>query len=439
MKRLLTPLALLLAAAITSAAPATEDLVQLAEEVARDVEALRGWKFKKPVKKAMVTEDEMAVYFEKAFDREFPGPKLPHLQAIGRMLGVLPEDRDVKEAIIAAMKLQAAGFYDPDAETFFVVAERAKSLGPALVRILIAHELTHALDDQHLGLRQYLLDEELTQDQKLARLGVAEGSATCLMQRYQMKLMAEGKLSLEDIMAVAQAQSGRNARFLAEAPPYLLAWMGTYPCGANFLMRGKMMEAMMGGGGNVAEDLKQATERAPASTEQLLHPEKYWDPARADAPVLIDDAAMTKRLAAPGRSIVCTETIGEMLAAAATRPESEPASILTALLPQNYTSDAASGWGGDRFYLLAAGDGDETLEEAKGVWVTVWDTEADRDQFLAAMATARPKAVARKIGTLGAVFLFGFDAKDAASLADTLEQSPPPLQCNGKAWSFWVL
>jgi hypothetical protein len=175
----------------------------------------------------------------------------------------------------------------------------------------------------------------------------------------------------------------------------------------------------------------------PQSTEQILHPDKYWDGAKRDQPIVIDDAAAAKWLAQPGRSIVHADTIGEMLIAILTSPRGASLNLPTMPTSEAWTNAAASGWGGDRFYLLASGDNADAaradLKNLKGVWVTAWDTPKDRDEFVAALpkGSLASGAVADTVGDSVAVVYFGIDDAERGALTTRLRETPLAMTRGG--------
>jgi hypothetical protein len=106
-----------------------------------------------------------------------------------------------------------------------------------------------------------------------------------------------------------------------------------------------------------------------------------------------------------------------------------------------WTNVAASGWGGDRFYLLASGDNADAaragLKNLKGVWVTAWDTPKDCDEFVAALpkSSLARGAIADTIGPAVAVVYFGVDDSERAALSARLRQAPLSMTKDGKPWS----
>ncbi len=452
MKRTVLALALTLLTAVTATAAGPEpafktqaEFARIVDETAEAVAALRGWEFKQPIKKAFIDEKGLRDHVERRFEMQYPDGQFGRIQAFLRMVGLVPADCDVKATFIEALLPQALGFYDPESKTFYVIRDKGRTYGAGVLRIIVAHELTHALDDQHFDVTKYIAMPNRTEDGELALWSVIEGSATNLMTRYMQKEQAAGRFDLRELMAYSQEEAARTEKLLRETPPYLWTMIGVYTCGMNFLLRGNFMAAALGGGRSVAPELLAAAKAPPVSTEQVLHPAKYWDEKGRDEPVVVDDAAVKPLFAGPGgRMVLHADTVGEMLCAVLARPKTEKPNPMVMGLPTYWTNDAAAGWGGDRFYLLgpasAAGSKGDLPAGLKGVWITLWDTPADRDEFVAAQETGTPLAgrSSATLGNLGAVFFYDFTTAERNALVKKLTESLPPLRRGKKAWSFWV-
>jgi hypothetical protein len=209
-----------------------------------------------------------------------------------------------------------------------------------------------------------------------------------------------------------------------------------------FLARGQLMALLLAPDDKaIGEALLAARKDPPQSTEQVLHPDKYWDLATRDQPIVIDDAAATKWLARPGRYVVHADTVGEMLIAILTSPPGTRPNVAALPSSDAWTNAAASGWGGDRFYLLASGDNADaargSLKSLQGVWVTAWDTPKDRDEFLAVLpqGSLAKGAVAEAMNTAVAVVYFGFEDSERTELSARLRRTPLPMTLAGKPWT----
>jgi hypothetical protein len=343
------------------------------------------------------------------------------------------------------MEEQVGGFYDRDTGAMCLVS-RGSPL-PALVeRSLLAHELTHALDDQKVGLDAMIKGHVgKSEDMDLVTGALVEGSATSLMMQYMMRAQLSGKYPLGDLQAYSTQEMERSRKFM-DAPPYFTVLLATYMCGMEFLAGGPAALLMLTPDNRrVGERFLKAAGDMPRSTEQILHPEKYWDAATRDEPVVVDDDAAVRLLQAPGRWVVHKDTLGEMLTAILTLPQGHKRDMMAMSSSAGWTNDAAAGWGGDRFYLLAAGPDAEAAKEKldglAGVWITLWDTPKDRDEFLKAYE-ATPQPLPRRVirlGTSAAVVLLGYDEAAAAAMEQRLRQSPPPMKRGDRPWTPWSL
>jgi len=441
---LLTFVAPAAAGQAAEAAPESARLARLADEVAKEVEALRGWKFKRPVAKRFASPADVRAYLEKQVAEHCPPEREKATEAFLQMVGLLPPNTHLKETLFDLMEEQVGGYYEPKDGALYLV-NRGKPLPPLVERIMLAHELTHALDDQRVNLRAFM-DKMAgqTEDLDLTGMAVAEGSATALMMRYMAQAQMSGEFDASELQQYA-AEEMKRSQVLTKAPRYFTVLLGAYVCGTEFLARGNLLTVMMGERGAIGKNLEAAVKDPPQSTEQILHPEKYWDTARRDAPVVVDDDAVKRLIQTESRWVVHTNTLGEMLCAILTNPPGVRRSLISMQTASAWTNDGAAGWGGDRFYLLASGRNPKAaaagLRQMRGVWVTLWDSEGDRDEFLETYGRHAPNGsrLLVPIGTRGVVALFGFDEAESRLLGERFKASPPAMTRDGKPWTPWAL
>jgi len=427
-----------------AAQAAPKELLEMADQAAREVEALRGWKFKAPVKKQVCAPEYVRSYLDKQIEKQCPPAKVLETQAFLRTVGLLPPETDLKKTLLDIMQGQVGGFYDTDTKALYMV-RRGGAAAPAMDRIFMVHELTHALDDQYVDLDGFLKPlSGQTEDMDITASSVTEGSATSLMTQYMTRALLSGQLDAAAVMTYSEAEA-ENSKKLMEAPRYFTAMIASYICGMQFLANANLFAlALMPDNQQVGRNLQAVVKDPPRSSEQILHPEKYWDRAKRDEPVVVNDEAAVKLLAAPGRWVVHKDTLGEMLIAMLTSPKDAKANLLEMQMADAWTNTAAKGWGGDRFILLASGKtADEAaaaLKDLKGVWITLWDTPRDREEFVEAHDRSAATAhVTFRLGNMSAVVFFGFAEAERKALETKLEKSPPPMTQSGKPWSPWSL
>lgn len=426
----------------TQPSPTFAALDKMADEVAQDVEKLRGWTFKHPVRRERVNLDGVRSYIQHQIDATLPAPRRALLQAFLRTAGLIPADCDLVATELKVLDQQVAGYYDPAAGTLFLV-DRPEPMPAFMQRAVLAHELTHALDDQYVGIDKLTRPEEArTEDADLVLASLGEGSATALMFHYLAGQMAAGKVNPLEAGAYFTREMAR-AKALAEMPRYFNAMFGSYMVGAAFLGKGDLPQVLrLPDDKGIGDNFRAAWAKPPRSSEQILHPEKYWDEASRDEPVVIDDRVAEKWLAANGRHVVHRNTLGELLTALLTEPrdsQKDVSKLMTGMAA--WTNAGAMGWGGDRFYLLASGgseaDAQRDLRNLEGVWVTAWDSSADRDEFVRALGAgySPDRSVVAGSGTKVAVVFIGFDAAARQALLERLRSAPLQMTKDGKPWT----
>jgi hypothetical protein len=430
------------AAAPSVAAPAgvevPPEMAKLADEVALKIQDIRGWKFKQPVVKRLLTEKEAHDFMAADFARENPPEQVALKQATLKVLGFLPPDTDLVKTFLDLMGQQAEAFYDPQTKVLYMVRHNGAKAPSAVDRIVLSHELEHALDDQQADLGKFVKSRSYkSEDDDLVTGAILEGSATAAMMRYMMQLQLSGGIDLAEIEEYSKQDEARNQAFF-EAPRYFLSLLGSYMVGLNFLTRGNLMNAVMVDKA-VGPELMAAVKDPPRSTEQVIHCDKYWDPSKRDEPVLVKDADVEKLLALASLAVIHKDTVGEMLCAILTTPKDTKPNMLTLALASGWTNAAATGWGGDRFYLLTNTNGGKPVADTfgGGVWITLWDTEKDRDEFVEALQTVAPapNRVTFKWGKQGAVFFFNFNEASRKAIEAALDKSPPAMTKDGKPWT----
>ncbi|MBI5365377.1 MAG: hypothetical protein HZA53_19525 [Planctomycetes bacterium] len=366
-------------------------LDDVAAAIQADIERLRGEQFKHSVPVKLADKATLIEYLSAREALETKPEREVFKEECAKLLGLVPATMDVKAATHAFLQSQVGGFYDPPTKTFYVM----DSFDGELARVIMSHEFVHALDDQLYdldGTAKKLGDDT---DQLLAFWSVCEGSGTYTMTQWMIANAA--KLDRESLMEFQKL----GVAGMEDLPPMIWKPMlAAYTCGQTFVDKStpKKKRAKKGEDApatpadekpapTYVAQLARAFRAPPRSTEQVLHPEKYWDPEQKDEPKRI-----TFDASAPpaGWRVLGEDTLGELGLALLTTPLAERKGIdgndLMALATLTYTNKAAKGWGGDRLILLGRGD-DRLLQ-----LVTVWDTEADAKEFHAAVEGVLPLA-----------------------------------------------
>jgi hypothetical protein len=377
----------------------TLDPAALLAEVSPQIEEIRGLRFKSPVAARVIDAAEARAHATGRLRLFATADDLAAQQDAYALLGLVPAGTDVLEVFLDVLDEQAGGFYDPGSKTFFLLGHMPRGIGP----FLTSHELTHALEDQHFDLDARLLAAKGNDDEIFALSAVHEGSATLAMALYGARAAASGRLKAEDLEALAKSEAGRGEK-LQSAPAVLERQLiGVYFLGARFLKRGRT--GFAGAAPFPVADAERCYRDGPESSEQILHPEKYWDETRVDRPrrVVLGDAGarLGEGWRLRGSGVFGELTLGVLVGAPT------PALAAAGMLPgsEAWTNEAAAGWGGDRWEVWIKG-GKRVLLVA-----TVWDTRRDAEEFAAAVPS-RPALALKKSGDR--VALVAGDAGDRA-------------------------
>ncbi len=375
-----------------------------------ELAALRGRPFLKPVPYERQTRETFRAYVRAELARELgPAKAADHGRALVA-LGLAPEGFDLRASIEEALVTQVAAYYDTKTRAFHVLETTRPKDDAKWDAIIVAHELTHALQDQHFDLEAYHGEKakvlDLDDDEDLARRFVVEGEATFLMFAHalgsgvgeEIRLgpfavaglrMTLAMLSAADLVEVlAMSHKGRAAKDLdadtraeleavARLPLYVTLTMNEpYFKGAELVS-----DAWASGGWPAVDGLFR---HPPQSTEQALHPREKLLATR-DAPVRVRLPAQPPPLPPAGGAprLLETNVLGELGWRIYFKTWAVPAG-----------DAAAAGWGGDRFWVWERGGRVVTLV------ATTWDDETEARDFVAAyeasLAARFPK------GTVGA-------------------------------------
>jgi hypothetical protein len=273
--------------------------------------------------------------------------------------------------MLEALEEQAAGFYDPGDRSFYLLDDQPASAAA----LLAAHELTHALEDQHFDL-DARLEKVVDDDDRLLAVGaVHEGSATILMMVYMMQ--GAGGAGRAAAGALGQADATQMERLEALPPILKRQLLGPYVLGMHFLIDGDYLAL---GRGFPVERIDRAYRDTPTSSEQILHPEKYWREGARDEPFEISLAGAAEPLGdgweRQGEGVFGELTLGVLVGA----PTPSTGVVAAGGFdPRGWTNDAAAGWCGDRWELWRRG------EETVVLLLTRWDTQRDAEEFAAAL------------------------------------------------------
>ncbi|MGH2676970.1 MAG: hypothetical protein ACRDHB_01240, partial [Actinomycetota bacterium] len=234
------------------------------QAIANQVERLRELEFTDPVEPEFVSPQESADLVQDLFLEEYTEAIGDVEERLLTTLGAIPAGTDLRSLRSDLLGQQVAGFYDPETGQL-VVRQADQDLSPT-DRVVLAHELDHALTDQALGIP---VPDDLRagrEDADLAGSSLAEGDATLLMQQFSASLPLDEQLQGLDPSAFTEAIQAQAD--LATLPPYLQSEL-TFPYEDGLTFACDLYQE----GGWAAVD--RAYRDAPDSTLEVLFPDRY--------------------------------------------------------------------------------------------------------------------------------------------------------------------
>jgi hypothetical protein len=319
----------------------------LLDEITSQVAQLRGLPPLEPVRFRILDRAALRYLLESKLEEGLPPNWLQEYEAVAKIVGAIPERTNLRKTMLSLLSEQIAGLYDDQTKRLCVLADF--NMSRPLAKIILAHEICHALQDQHYNLKHLPLMNYEDNDAALAALSVVEGDATLLMQDYAGEsIQGSDVLKLLDIFEVDQRALNSAPYFLKQQ--LIFPYMG----GADFLTRISYRDP---------ELREEAFINPPQSTEQIMHPEKYAS-GDIDPPTSVSLAAPTAMLGVGWKRTIRSNW-GEF----------QIKTLFEVWRQWNQAERVAEGWAGDRYALYRSGT------EYAYFWKSEWDTTKDAREF----------------------------------------------------------
>ena len=319
------------------------------EQVMRQLEQIRGFDFAHPVIADPSTQAEIGRGFQRSLERAVPTEQYARRSIVWQTIGVIPAGTQIRDELAEYGGTQVIGYYDTvSGELVFLGGENPSPLES----ITLAHELTHAIDDQRFGLERLdALGAECEDDALEGAIALVEGNATYFMYEWARTfLSADQQLDLVREAAAQQPPPSDVAPFIQA----LQIW--PYNAGLAFLTKLEQRGGL--------EAVDRAFEVLPASSEQIMHPERYPN----DVPTPVDVTDLSPALG-PGWDDLDVMDVGEVWLDTA----------LSLRLDGAESTQASSGWDGGIYRAWTDG------RAVAVVLATTWDTEHDAQEFMGSM------------------------------------------------------
>jgi hypothetical protein len=372
--------------------PASDaDFIAAADEVLGQMSQITGLKVLAPLKKSLRSREEIRAYVIKQMnDEKNPAERYADLRS-AEAFGLLPKGFDLDSFMVNVLTEQVEGLYDPKTREFYI----ADWSPLADQRMVMAHELTHALEDQHFHIESWVKAARPNEDAELARDAVLEGNAMAAMVDYLMLGTGRSLKDLPEFDPGALIGDLGSTPTLQKAPPFLKdVLIFPYLSGLTFsaaVMRNTGWAAVPG-----------LFEKPPVSTQQILHPALYRAgkiPATVALPGL-------EKLLGDSWSKLDENTMGEF----------GWKEVLRQFLDNDRAKSMAAAWDGDRYAVY------EHKQTKKIILVARLnlDSEVHAARFHGQYSEALEKKYSERSNLFRRPNFFSFDTLDGGVFLDCL-------------------
>ncbi|HTC22882.1 MAG TPA: hypothetical protein VK688_00885 [Gemmatimonadales bacterium] len=321
-------------------------LARLVDSLKPAVERAAGLRFKRVPASALRSREQVHAYLVAKLRQELPPERMRGIETAYRLLGLLPDTLHLERLLLDLYSEQVAGFYDPDSTMLFGVADA----DPVQMRLVLAHEMVHALQGQYLPLDSILHDIR-SNDRLAAAQAVLEGHATLV----SIRVLSPGfdvttQPGFWDTYR-EQASAQQASMPVFSGAPLLVRETLLFPYldGAEFMQWWEH---------SPYKDALPAGPHMPASTEQILHPDRLLS---HDQPIPLRFKSGPPRTYADGLGEIEIRVLEAQL-----RGEADlPATVVPL------------GWGNDLYAVYDSPAGPAL------VWWAVWDDARSADRFAA--------------------------------------------------------
>ena len=321
-------------------------------EIERKVSELRALPFRERVQYRQIPRSQLPEILRQKLAQQMPEQEFGNEGIALAALGLLPHAIDLPKIYFALLGEQIGAFYDQHTKELYTFS--GQPLTNAQNRVVLAHELTHALEDQQFNLLSLPLEAKGNDDRALASSALVEGDATLVMNQYML-----GNLSASAIKDSLASAFTTDVRQLAAAPRYLRETL-LFP----YLHGLEFCQTLYNDGGWQA--LANAFAHPPTSTAEILHPQRFLDQPRQE-PIQVAFSRTDVLGCAPLSDNVLGEFSTRQLLAAWLRDDQE-------------ASQAAEGWRGDRVLVYGS------AAASSYIWRTCWADPQSAKRFLGDMA-----------------------------------------------------
>ncbi len=252
----------------------------LIQKVTAEIADITGLAVKRPVPFEMISRAAWKQWVNDEITRTVKPEEIRIEELVLKRFGLIPADYDLRQATVDLLGEQAAAVYDHRRKRMLFVEGAAEG---AMEEAVLVHELSHAVADQHFDMKRFLEKGPKSDEAQTARMAVVEGQAMWIMLESQMRKMGAtltGNSATLDLMLPNMGKlAAESYPIFTKAPLYLRETL-LFPYTAGLVFQQAVLEKS--GKAGFADVLRNP----PTSTQQVLHPNKYFAATAATRPAI---------------------------------------------------------------------------------------------------------------------------------------------------------
>jgi len=339
------------------------DLCAQIQPIAQELTRISGMPLKHPVPCDFITKDKVNAFLENRVKDVAKPEEVRAEELTLKKFGLVPPDFNLARNTVDLLTEQAAAFYDYDKKKLFITDSTPSDTREPV----LAHELAHALADQNYNLARFIRQGRKSDDGSTARLAVMEGQATWLMSEFLARKTGQSLKDSPSLVAMMSSvsESGGGQYPVYDNSPLYLRLSLVFPYTKGMLFQNALFDR------DHQYGFAEVFLKPPISTQQIIHPEKYFGGVKPTEPDL-PDPHLPK-----GYKSLVGGTLGEL----------EHSVMLEQYSGKDAAADLAPHWRGSTFDLV------ENKKAGRVVllYAVEWDTEEAARKYFAAYRTQLQK------------------------------------------------
>lgn len=335
--------------------PASDPIFGQINGIVQSLSDISGLSEEHPVPYGRMSKRQLRQFLTKRIRKTLKPEEIHADELTLKLFGLVPQDFDLKKSTIDLLTEQAAAFYDYDEKKLFLLdGSPVDSEATTL-----AHELSHALADQHFDLEHFMEEAPTNDDENLAHTAVVEGQASWLMIAYSLKQAGKPPDPTREMLkAVGESSEESTADYpILKSSPLYIRQSLLFPYSEGTLFFDAVLKKMgKSAFGNVFTD-------APVDSSQIMHPDRYFahvKPVRPELPKLtLKDS----------NGEIAEGTVGEF----------DHHILLKQYLGDSTAESLSPHWRGGVYKVMAEGKNHPVL-----IYASQWDSDQEAVAFFAA-------------------------------------------------------